>query len=208
MNTCSFTCTSQHPSSNNARLEATEEPWGGWGCRSIRISPHFYSYQISAVHKSDKLLAFTSVNMDFHYSVLSRCPASPTSQDKKKLLVLALLAAVFGRIFPVWSAICSSLWSVTYNIPQRKDIILLFSLNFSNGLLQTGFGFGCCPPAPRSSPARPMVAALEDASKAARSPLPRSCKTSNARSMEAHKHFHLLSRILAQIQSFKLSYSL
>lgn len=63
-------------------------------------------------------------------------------------------------------------------------------------------------PPPGSSPALPVAAALEDASEAARSPLLCSCKTSNARSGEAHERFHLLSGILTHIQSFKLSYSL
>ena len=35
-------------------------------------------------------------------------------------------------MFPVWFAICSSLWSITYNIHQGEDVILLFSQNFPN----------------------------------------------------------------------------
>lgn len=81
--------TSWHWSSNKALLEATEEPSEDQGSHSIIISCNFYSYQILAVNKCDKLLVFTSVKTDFHYTVLFKCPENPNSKDKKTLLVLS-----------------------------------------------------------------------------------------------------------------------
>lgn len=66
-----------------------EEPSEGQGSHSIITSCNFYSYQILAVNKYDKHLAFTSVNTDFHYTVLFKCPENPpSSRDKKKTLLM------------------------------------------------------------------------------------------------------------------------
>lgn len=71
-------------------LEATEESSEGQDSHSIIISCDFYSYQILTVNKYDKNLACTSVNTDFHFTVLFKHPENPpSSKDRKALLVVS-----------------------------------------------------------------------------------------------------------------------